>query len=455
MRGPGDRASAVGSMVHRAAPRRTAPSLCSPAPFSRALPLPLLAVLALTSLPALAQAPGGPPPAVGVVTVEAATITETSEFVGRVQAVERVSITARVTAFLEKRLFTEGTEVRAGDVLYKLERGPFEAETSRQEAAVADTSARLANATIQLNRAEALLQTAAGHRSTVDDAIMAQRSQAAQVAAAQAILRQARINLDYTDIKAPIAGQISRSAISPGNVVTPASGPLATIVSQDPMYVTFPVAARVLSDLRARYAGKGGLDAVRVRLKLPDGRAYGQTGRIDYVDPTVSPGTDTILTRAVIPNPPLGTPEPGRPIERALTDGAFVTVSVEGIRPVTALGIPRAAVLSDQSGNFVYVVSAENKVERRPVKLGQSTPALAVILDGLKQGETVILEGLQRARPGIQVTPGPVSAGPGTASPGAAGPGAPGAASAPGAGAAVPGAPGTRPANAPSGTGGR
>jgi len=365
----------------------------------------LLLLLAVT--PALAQAPGGPP-AVGVVTVQPASVTETSEFVGRVQAVQRVALTARVTAFMEQRLFVEGNEVRSGDLLYRLERGPFEADVSNKEAAVADNSAKLANATIQLNRAQTLLGTPAGQRSNVDDAVAAQRSTAAQLAGAQAALRQSRINLEYTEILAPIDGQISRTAITPGNVVSPNTGPLAFIVSQDPMYVTFPVAVRLLTDLRSRYAGKGGLNAVQVRLKLPDGTPYDQSGKIDYIDPSVAAGTDTILVRAVMPNPVRGTPQPGRRVERLLIDGAFVTVSVEGIEPVTALGVPRAAVMSDQSGNYLYVVGADNKVERRPIKLGQSTASLAVIADGVKQGESVILEGLQRVRPGIQVTPGPV-----------------------------------------------
>jgi membrane fusion protein (multidrug efflux system) len=373
--------------------------------------LPLLVCL-LFALPSWAQAPAGPP-AVGVVTVEPASVTESSEFVGRVQAVQRVALNARVTAFLEQRLFTEGTEVHAGDLLYKLERGPFEADVSNKEAAVADTSARLANATIQLNRAQKLLSTPAGQQSTYDDATAAQRSQAAQLSAAQAALRQSRINLDYTEIRAPIDGEIGRTAITPGNVVSPSSGPLASIVSQDPMYVTFPVSVRLLTDLRNRYAGRGGLNAVQVRLKLPDGTPFNQSGKIDYVEPSVSAGTDTILVRAVIANPVLGTPEPGRRVERALIDGAFVTVLVEGLQPVTALGIPRAAVLSDQSGSYVFVVGPDNKVERRPIHLGQSTATLAVIADGLKQGETVIVEGLQRARPGIQVKPGPVGPQPG------------------------------------------
>jgi membrane fusion protein (multidrug efflux system) len=372
----------------------------------------------LAAAPALAQAPGGPP-AVGVVTVEPATITETSEFIGRVQAVQRVALTARVIAFMEQRLFEEGSEVHAGDLLYKLERGPFEADVANKEAAVADDSARLANATIQLTRAQTLLGTPAGQRSNVDDAVAAQRSQAAQLAGAQAALRQSRINLDYTEIHAPIDGEISRTSVTPGNVVAPGSGPpLAIIVSQDPMYVTFPVAVRLLTDLRARYEGKGGLSAVQIRLKLPDGKPYDQSGKIDYVDPMVSLGTDTILVRALMPNPIRGKPDEGRRIERTLIDGAFVTVLVEGIEPVTALGIPRAAVMSDQSGSYVYIVAADNKVERRPIQLGQSTATLAVVADGLKQGETVILDGLQRARPGIQVKPGPASPQPAVSQPG-------------------------------------
>lgn len=371
----------------------------------------LAAALLLAAAPVRAQAPGGPP-AVGVVKAAPASITETSDFVGRVQAKERVSLNARVTAFLEQRLFTEGTEVHAGDILYRLERAPFEADLAQKEGAVADMSARLSNASIQLDRAQTLLRTPAGQRSAVDDAVMQQRSMAAQLAAAQAAVRVSRINLAYTEIAAPIDGQIGRTAITPGNVVSPSSGPLATIVSQDPEYVLFPVSVRVLTELKTRYAAKGGLSAVRVRLKLPDGSQYDQAGKIDYVDPSVSPGTDTVLVRAVVANPVRGEAVPGQRVERMLADGAFVTVTVEGIQPVTALGIPRAAVMSDQGGNFVYVVGAENKVERRPVQLGQSTPATAIVAGGLNEGETVILEGLQRARPGIVVAPGPVGPSP-------------------------------------------
>jgi membrane fusion protein (multidrug efflux system) len=374
-----------------------------------------LALLLSVVSTAFAQAPGGPP-SVGVVRAQPTAITETSEFVGRVQAIDRVALTARVTAFLDARLFTEGSEVNKGDLLYRLERPPFEAAVQQQEAAVADTSARLANANIQLARAQSLLNTPAGQRSNVDDAVANQRSLAAQVLSAQAQLKAAQINLDYTDIHAPVAGKISRTSITVGNVVSPSSGPLATIVSQDPMYVVFPVASRTLTELQKRYAGKGGTNAVVVKLRLPDGSLYDPDGKIDYVDPTVSATTDTILLRARIANPPLPKAGAEQQVERPLVDGAFVTVLVEGIQPVMALGIPRKAVLSDQEGDYVYVVGAGNKIERRRIQLGQSTPTTAVVAGGLKDGEMVVTDGIQRVRPGIEVNPGPASPPPSSAS---------------------------------------
>lgn len=377
----------------------------------RLIAVPALAVMLTYGLTAFAQAPGGPP-SVGIVRAEQTAITETSEFVGRVQAVDRVALTARVTAFLEQRLFKEGAEVKQGDLLYRLERAPFEAAEQQAEATVADTSARLVNATIQLTRAQQLLTTPAGQRSNVDDAIANQRSLAAQVQSAQAQLRVAKINLDYTEIRAPVSGKISRTAVTPGNVVSPGSGPLASIVSQDPMYVLFPVASRALTEMQTRYQGKGGTEAVKVRLRLPDGSLYDQVGQIDYIEPTVSQTTDTIMVRARIPNPPRHTSVDGQ-VERSLVDGAFVSVLVEGIQPVMALGIPRKAVLSDQRGDYVYVVGDGNKVERRDVQLGQSTPTTAIVAGGLKDGEMVVTEGLQRIHSGVVVSPGPATTEPG------------------------------------------
>jgi membrane fusion protein (multidrug efflux system) len=169
------------------------------------------------------------------------------------------------------------------------------------------------------------------------------------------------------------------------------------------------VASRALAEIQQRYADKGGTDAIVVKLRLPDGSVYDRDGKIDYVEPTVSATTDTILLRARIANPPRMKAEAGQPVERTLVDGAFVTVLVEGIEPVMALGIPRKSVLSDQQGDYVYVVGSDNKVEQRRIHLGQSTPTTAVVAGGLKDGEMVVTEGIQRVRPGIEVSPGPAT----------------------------------------------
>ncbi len=361
--------------------------------------------LFLLAGPALAQMPGGGgPPAVGVVPVARRPVTETNEFIGRVEAVQRVDLMPRVTAFLEKREFEEGTEVKQGDLLFRLERGPFEAQLQVARASVAEAEAQLQNANITLSRAQALLNTVAGQRSTVDTALANQRSTQAQLLSAQAQQRQAQINLDYTEIRAPIAGRIGRASLTEGNVVTPSSGALATIVSQDPMYVSFTVPMRLLVDLRARYADRGGLSAVQLRLRMPGGGLYGSVGRLNFIDIDVSRDTDSVLVRGTIPNPLT----PGG--YRELTANQMANVLVEAVRPVEMLTVPRAAVLTDARGNFVYVIAAENKAERRPVQLDpQSTPDMAVISGGVREGERVIVEGLQRVRPGQPVNPVPAS----------------------------------------------
>jgi membrane fusion protein, multidrug efflux system len=364
----------------------------------------------LTSLmlagPSAAQ-PG--PPAVGAVRAERQQITQTDEFIGRIQAVSRVAIVARVTAFLEKRLFVEGSEVKQGDLLYLLEQPPFQAQVDASKAAVDQLEAQHRNAQITLNRAQDLLRSATGPQANVDTALAAERALAAQISGAQAQLKTAEINLGYTEIHAPIDGQISSTAVTEGNVVSPASGVLATIVSQDPIYVVFTVSNRTRLDLRNRYADKGGYGAVVIKLQLPDGTTYGHDAKLDYISPTVAETTDTLTFRGVVANPVfLGAPS-GQPSARQLVDGEFVTVRLEGVQPITVLAIPRAAVLSDQQGDYVYVVDAQNKAQVRRIQLGQPTPSTAVITNGLKEGELVVSEGLQRVRPGEAVSPGPAS----------------------------------------------
>jgi membrane fusion protein (multidrug efflux system) len=347
------------------------------------------------------------PPVVGVVAAQYRPMTESIEIAGRIRARERVDLVARLTAFLNEKLFGDGADVKKDELLYRLERAPFEADTQIKQAAVTEAEAQLENANVALSRAENLAKTQAGTLVALDNARASQKTAAAQLKAAQAQLKQSQVNLGYTEIRAPISGRIGRTSVTPGNVVGPTSGVLATIVSLDPMYVEFSISVRRALDLRDRYANKGGMDAVQVRLRLPNGRMYSQIGKLDFYDVTIAKDTDTILLRATIDNPV----QPAAGV-RDLTDDMFVSVSLEAVEPQKVLAIPRSAILSDQQGNYVYVVNSDNKVEQRRVQLGQSTPDIAAVTDGLKANEKVIVEGIQRARPALVVAPAPASAPP-------------------------------------------
>src|ERR1700753_174673 len=278
-----------------------------------------LGAIALTMIgTAEAQPAPAAPPAVGVMETVKRPITETSEFLGRIESPNRVNVVARVTAFLEKRNFVEGAEVKTGDLLYELERGPFEADLASKKAQVAQLQATLVNAKLTTDRARTLLGGPAGQQSTYDAAVANQQSLEAQVQGAQAQVDLSQINLDYTEIKSPIDGKIGRTAVTEGNVVTPSSGTLTTIVSQDPMYVSFPVSLREGLQLRDRYSTRGGFKAVVIRLRLTDGRTYDQVGQVNFVNHTIDQGTDTILLRGTIPNPELASGL------RELTDNEFV-----------------------------------------------------------------------------------------------------------------------------------
>jgi membrane fusion protein, multidrug efflux system len=368
------------------------------------MPAVLMGVLALG--PARAQQPPARPVAVGVVNVTRQPIYQSSEFVGRIQATDRVNLVARVTAFIEERLFIEGAEVKKGDLLYRLEQGPFQADVQAKQAMIAQFNAQLQNANVTLARAKALINSPAGQQSVLDAAISAQLSLVAQIQGAEAQLRTSQINLGYTEIHAPIDGKIGRTSLTVGNVVTPGSGILATIVSQDPVYVVFPVSVRTVLELRQRGDAKGNLAGMAIKLRLPSGAIYPQTGKLDFIDNTVAATTDTITLRGVIPNPQL--PSGGGPV-RELVDNELVNIVLEDAAPIEVLTIPRQAVLSDQRGDYVYVVDGESKAQQRRITLGQSTPTMAVVSTGLAMGDSVITEGIQRIRPGQPVAPAPAA----------------------------------------------
>ena len=261
---------------------------------------------------AMAESAPSSAPAVGVITVERRPMTDSYEFNGRIQAINSVSIVARVTAFLDQQLFTEGTDVKKGDLLYTLERPPFQAAVDVQKAAIARAAAELENNNIELWRKQNLVEKNAGSQQAVDIAQAAQRVAAAQLQSAQAQLKRAQIDLDYTEIRSPIDGRIGRTSVTVGNMVSPTFGGLTTVVSQDPMYVVFPIPTRRAIELREAYSRQGGFDAVKIRLRLPDGRIYGQTGKLDFINNAVAQDTDTFLVRGIIPNLVLESRDGGR-----------------------------------------------------------------------------------------------------------------------------------------------
>ncbi len=373
---------------------------------------PALALMLLLSGPALAQFGPQGPPAVGTMVAAMKPVTESTDFVGRIEAQYRVDLRARVTGFLQERRFAEGQEVRAGDVLFNIERPPFEAQLEQARAQLASAQAQLINAQVSLARARDLRSTGTGTQAALDTAQATERTANANVLGAQAQVRIAEINLGYTGITAPIDGKIGRATYAIGNVVAPTSDALATIVSQDPMRVSFTVSQRGALELRNRYESRGGVDAVVVRIRLTDGTIYPHAGRIEFIDTQVDRNMDTLLVRALIPNPLRSQARAGSAGDRELVDGQFVTVAVEGAAPVQAITLPRAAVLQDQGGSFVFVVGEGAKAERRNVTLGRSTPGEAVIERGVAAGDVVIVEGMQRVVPG-----GPVNAAPAGAPP--------------------------------------
>ena len=346
---------AAESMVINLSPKRDGSGLQSASLLQKinATPGSLLAgavflAVVLAAPCAMAQLAGSAPPAVGVVTVERQPMTDSYEFNGRIQPINSVNIVARVAAWLDKQLFVEGTDVKKGDLLYTLEKPPFQAAVDRQKAAVAQAQAQLANADIELRRAQQLVERNAGTQQRLDNAEASQRVAVAQLKAAQAQLETAQIDLNYTDIYSPIDGRIGRSSVTIGNLVSSSSGTLTTVVSQDPMYAVFPVPTRRAIELRQQYGDKGGFDAVKIRLRLPDGRIYDQAGKLDFVNNAISENTDTLVIRAVIPNPILASQTAGGVNLRELVADEFVTVLVESVEPGQVIAVPRAAILADQ-----------------------------------------------------------------------------------------------------------
>ena len=259
-----------------------------------------------------------PPPAVTVVAVVEHDIKPSLTFSGRVQARDKVDLRARVEGFLEKRLFNEGQDVKKGDLLFVIEQAPYKASIAEIKATIQKAQAVLTLADLEVARASQLVAREVGTQKRLDETTAQQGNARGELARQKAALEKAELDLSYTDIRAPLAGRIGRSQFSVGNFVGPASGTLATIVSQDPIDVTFPVTQREVLSIRKARREAGDTSEDVIYIQLADGSRYSQRGTLNFVDVTVSQGTDTVQVRATFPNP-----------DRLLVDGQLVSVIAE------------------------------------------------------------------------------------------------------------------------------
>jgi membrane fusion protein (multidrug efflux system) len=348
-----------------------------------------------------------PAPTVEVTAAETQPVEQLATFVGRVVANDKVELLARVEGFLKERKFTEGHEVAVGDLLFVIEPDQYQAIVEQREADLAKAKADQQNTAAQLKRGLELLKDKNIAQAKVDELQAADSIALASIQQAEAALNAAKLDLGYTRVLAPVAGRIGLAQYTVGNLVGPTSKPLATIVSQDPIYVQFPLTQREVLEARRDIKEKGGNPQdVVVRVKLSDGSLYDQVGRLNFIDVTTDAGTDSVTLRAQIPNP-----------EGILVDGQFVGVVVQAGTPKSAIVVAQSALQVDQQGVYVLIVDAEGKAQIRRIQTGVPQGANIAVTQGLKEGELVIVEGAQKVRPGQVVSATPPQSPKGDAAP--------------------------------------
>jgi RND family efflux transporter MFP subunit len=342
-----------------------------------------------------------PAPQVSVASALERDVTEWDEFTGRLEAVESVEVRPRVTGYIESVNFTEGSTVRKGDLLFVIDPRPYRAELAKAEAELARAVARAELAVADEERSAKLLDIKAVSREEYDSRVNGSREAKADVAAARAAVDAAKLNLEFTRITAPISGRVSKAVVTAGNLVTGGSNAaslLTTVVSLDPMYVTFEGDEQIylkyneLSRLGERTSSRDAANPVLMGLANENG--YPHHGSMVFVDNQVDPRTGTIRARASFENK-----------DGYLTPGLFARVKLLGHNSYRAVLVDDRAIGTDQSQKFVYVIDAQNKVTYRPVTVGRLTDGLRIVQKGLQAGETVVVNGLQRVRPGVVVAP--------------------------------------------------
>lgn len=368
-----------------------------------ALALIAAAVLAACGKGADPAAAGAapPPPEVGVVTVAPGDVGLVTELPGRLEASRVAQVRARATGILQQRLFREGSDVRAGQPLFRIDAAPYAAAYESAQATLAKGQANLAQASALAERYKPLVEANAISKQDFANAVAAQKQAEADVAVGKAAVQTAKINLDYAAVTAPISGRIGRALVTEGALVGQGEATQLAVIQQiDPMYVNFTQpAAEVLKLRRALETGqlkRASEGAASVRVVLEDGTEHTRPGKLLFSDLTVDAGTGQITLRAELPNP-----------KGALLPGLYVRVQLEQAQAPDAILLPQQAVQRSGDGDRVFVVAADGKVAPRPVKVSLGQDRQWVVLEGLQGGEQVVVDGFQKIRPNAPVKPVP------------------------------------------------
>lgn len=354
------------------------------------------ATLALMGAAASAQ-DAAPSPKVSVAAAYTDDLIGEVIFIGRGEAIDKVDIVARVSGFVEEITVKDGDNTTAGEVLFKIEKETYEATLASRKADKAQAEANLKLSEVELERKTKLFERGAGTEADRDIALANNQVAQAQVQSAEAAIRLAQLDVSYTEVVAPFDGRVGRTEVSLGELVGPTTGPLLTLIRIAPIYVEFSLTEKQLISVMENFeAAVGELannpKAPDVFVILPNGTELEEAGKIVFADNRIDPATGTITIRAEFAN-----------TRGLIIDGSFLNVRIEDTEPKQALLIPQAAVQRDQRGDFVLVVSAQQTVEQRYVTLGRQVETAVVVEDGMREGEAVIVEGLQRVRPGVTV----------------------------------------------------
>lgn len=380
-------------MSHRISFRNTTRRITRRIWGGAAVAAPLLYLALLTGCERAESQPAPPPPpSVTVSKAQQGDVTDWAEFTGRFEAVDHVELRPRVSGYIESVRFHEGAEVKKGDVLFVIDPRPYKAALDRAEGELARIRAQAAYASSESQRAERLLSSKAISQGEHDSRVSQSSQSQADVRSAQAAVDAARLNLEFTRVVSPIAGRVSRAVVTEGNYVSAGGSVLTSVVSLDPIYVSFDGDEQSYLNFRPRVGGDSPNSAVFVGLANEEG--YPHTGQLNFLDNALNPATGTIRVRALLANP-----------DRQFTPGLFARVRIPGSERYSTTLVPEAAIATDQDRRYVLVVDDTGTVEYRPVQLGSVHEGKRVVRDGLKPGEQVVVSGLQRARPGSKVTP--------------------------------------------------